>query len=310
MKTWWVNQNRTYHHEVGGGYLWSPKTKANGNRNVFYDNMTEVKPGDFVLSFRQTYVRAIGVAESACYSHPKPDFGTGKRVQWDNDGWKVDVRFFDLPCPLRPREHMDQIGPVLPAKYGPLQANGDGIQPVYLAELSESLEAVLLGLIERAGNDLSLFHALSRSYEQKARLSGGSVGVPADDPTAPGADGRSRETRAFREQVLRLEPRCRLSGIENPQFLKVRHVKPWNLASESERFDPENGLTFAPHYAVLFSKGAIAVDERGFLVHSREVAESDFDKLDLPVSRKLWLGEFTDPQRQYLEAHREWVFRR
>ena len=30
MRYWWVNQNQTYRHDIGGGYLWSPKRNANG----------------------------------------------------------------------------------------------------------------------------------------------------------------------------------------------------------------------------------------------------------------------------------------
>lgn len=54
MRYWWVNQNKTYVHEVGGGYLWSPKVYANGRRNRFYDSMTEAAPGDVVFSFCNT----------------------------------------------------------------------------------------------------------------------------------------------------------------------------------------------------------------------------------------------------------------
>jgi len=51
MRYWWVNQNQTYRHEVAGGYLWSPKRKANGGDNPFYESMREVASGDIVLSF-------------------------------------------------------------------------------------------------------------------------------------------------------------------------------------------------------------------------------------------------------------------
>ena len=49
MRYWWVNQNQTYHHEVQGGYLWSPKRNANGARNPFYESMREVAPGDLIF---------------------------------------------------------------------------------------------------------------------------------------------------------------------------------------------------------------------------------------------------------------------
>ena len=61
MQFWWVNQNKTYQHEISGGYLWSPKTKANGNINSFYDNMTKVAVGDIVFSFKDTLILAIGI---------------------------------------------------------------------------------------------------------------------------------------------------------------------------------------------------------------------------------------------------------
>ncbi len=77
MQFWWVNQNQTYQHEISGGYLWSPKTKANGNINSFYDNMTKVAVGDIVFSFKDTLILAIGIITSQGYSHPKPSaFGT------------------------------------------------------------------------------------------------------------------------------------------------------------------------------------------------------------------------------------------
>jgi hypothetical protein len=56
MRYWWVNQNRTYQHEVTGGYLWSPKRKSNGAVNPFYESMREVTPGDIVLSFADTRI--------------------------------------------------------------------------------------------------------------------------------------------------------------------------------------------------------------------------------------------------------------
>ena len=85
MRYWWVNQNQTYRHEVGGGYLWSPKRKANQAQNPFYDFMREVAPGDVVFSFADTVIRAIGIAASHAYEAPKPlEFGQAG-AYWDND---------------------------------------------------------------------------------------------------------------------------------------------------------------------------------------------------------------------------------
>jgi hypothetical protein len=91
MRYWWVNQNQTYRQEVAGGYLWSPKRKANGDRNPFYEFMREVSPGDLVYSFADTRIPAFGIARSHAYEAAKPtEFGEAGR-NWDAIGWRVDI---------------------------------------------------------------------------------------------------------------------------------------------------------------------------------------------------------------------------
>jgi len=51
LKYWWVNQNKTFEEEVGGGYMWSPQLKKNGMKNPFYEFMLQVQPGDIVFSY-------------------------------------------------------------------------------------------------------------------------------------------------------------------------------------------------------------------------------------------------------------------
>ena len=50
-KYWWVNHKQTFKSEIGGGFLWSPKLKSNGDRNYFYDTMMDAQVGDCVFSY-------------------------------------------------------------------------------------------------------------------------------------------------------------------------------------------------------------------------------------------------------------------
>lgn len=95
VRYWWVNQNQTYKREVEGGFLWSPKTNRDGRRNRFYDNMTEVSPGDLVLSFCDTEIKAIGIATGSAVSAEKPNFAN-IGGQWENEGWTVPVEFEEV----------------------------------------------------------------------------------------------------------------------------------------------------------------------------------------------------------------------
>jgi putative restriction endonuclease len=114
MRYWWVNQNQTYRHEVAGGYLWSPKRKANGGVNPFYESMREVAPGDIVLSFADTRIAAIGIARSHCYECPKPrEFGSAG-MNWSDIGWKVEVKFTELVNRIRPADQWKSFVPASP----------------------------------------------------------------------------------------------------------------------------------------------------------------------------------------------------
>jgi hypothetical protein len=114
--------------EFQGGHLWSPKRKSNHAINPFYEFMREVAPGGVILSFQNTRIVAIGIAQSSCYEAPKPvEFGSAG-MNWSNIGWKVEVRYFPLTTRTRPADEMTILGPLLPGRYSPLQANGSGLR--------------------------------------------------------------------------------------------------------------------------------------------------------------------------------------
>ena len=156
MRYWWVNQNQTYRQEVSGGYLWSPKRKANQAANPFYDFMREVSPGDVIFSFSETLIRAIGIAASHAYEAPKPLEFKETGAYWDKIGWRVDIRFHELRLPIKPSQHMAVLNPLLPKRYAPLQASGAGLQSVYLTRVPEELAAALIDLLGAEAHDLVL----------------------------------------------------------------------------------------------------------------------------------------------------------
>lgn len=142
-------QNRTYDQEIPGGFLWSPKTKRNGGRNQFYDNMTEVHPGDVVFSYYDGMIKAVGIAIGIAESSSKPEFGSSGE-SWSSDGWLVPVRFKELGKGLRPKSQIDRLRPHLPKKYSPLRNTGGGLQSVYLAAIPENLARELILLLSVA----------------------------------------------------------------------------------------------------------------------------------------------------------------
>jgi putative restriction endonuclease len=247
MRYWWVNQNQTYRHEIAGGYLWSPKRNAKGARNPCYELMREVAPGDLIFSFMDTRICAVGIALSYCWESPKPlEFGNSGQ-NWEDSGWRVKVQFTELSNKVRPKECIDVVRPLLPDKYSPLQPNGNGLQSVYLTEVPTVLAEVLFGLIGQEVAPLTLAAANVKpvstddldSWERKIEQR------VVNDRSIPETDRlaiiRARKGQGlFKERVVKIESKCRITGVENPVHLVASHCKPWRDSSNEERLNGEN----------------------------------------------------------------------
>jgi hypothetical protein len=104
MSYWWVNQNQTAKHEIGGSYLWSPKLNRNDSYNQFYENMRLAEPGDVVFSFYDQHIQHLGIVQSRAVTAPKPTEFAGAGHYWSEEGWLVPVQWRALPLPYRPKD--------------------------------------------------------------------------------------------------------------------------------------------------------------------------------------------------------------
>jgi putative restriction endonuclease len=305
MNYWWVNQNQTYKEELTGGFLWSPKTTKDGKRNQFYDNMELVRRGDLILSFSDARIQAVGIAQGAAQTAAKPDFGS-KGDYWLNEGWLVSVEFIELKEKPRPKDIIDEIRPLLPKKYSPLQQSGDGNQGVYLAAIDASLAKLLLSksdfvpaLIKVPDEDEQKADAEQKTVEGRT-----DIGVTQKQQLVQSRRGQG----VFRANVRLNENRCRVTGVNNSDFLIASHIKPWSESTDKEKLDGNNGLLLAPHVDQLFDKGWISFSNEGDLLLSPKL---DRDILQCwAIAPVLNVGRFSADQCYYLEYHRKNKFRK
>lgn len=322
MRYWWVNQNQTYRHEVGGSYLWSPKRKSNNQRNAFYESMREVAPGDIVFSFFESRIAAIGIAKSYCYESPKPtEFGTAG-ANWGAIGWKIDVSFQEISNRVRPKEHMLSLAALLPRKYSPLRPNGDGLQSVYLTEVNADFSLTLLRII---GSEVSSVRDVAVKVNREARLN------PGMEPTLNDwesrvesiiqSDSRIPETQRlaliqarrgqgqFRAGVQLIERACRVTKVDRPEHLIASHTKPWRDSTNEERLDGENGFLLTPTVDHLFDEGFISFENSGDLILSPVVDRISIARMGISSDQKTNVGSFSEGQKRFLEYHRDNVLR-
>lgn len=309
MEYWWVNHKQTFRHEVPGGYMWSPKLRTDGASSHFYDNMTKVSPGDIVFSYADAEIRAIGVATARASAAPKPsEFGQAG-TNWENDGWFVPVEFKLVDRPLRPKDHMEVIAPLLPEKYSPIQANGNGNQTAYLASISEAMAVKLVALLN-ASSMLSHLEGIGVSSEMEEEDDRAEALLrQRADITATEKEQLVKARRGqgvFRANVETIEPRCRITGLGLKEHLRASHIKPWRSSTNVERLDGNNGLLLAPHVDHLFDKGFLSFDEHGGILVSRRLNPSVLEAWR--IDQRANVGTFTAGQSAYLAYHRAHIF--
>jgi len=293
--------------------MWSPQRNNNGSYSQYYENMRHVDPGDIVLSYAGGQIMAVGVALSSAYEAPKPtEFGAAGDV-WSDLGWRVDVAFRELaPAQrVRPKDHLDELLPRRPAKYSPIQENGNGLT-AYLFEMPEDFAHVLLAKLEGA-LELQIAQALIQNDVDLRRIGEDKVEAflmraPLETTEKRALIAARRGQGRFREGVSYVEPECRFTGVDNPVLLVASHMQPWHRChTNDERLDPYNGLMLTPTYDRLFDRGLVTFSSDSHLMLSPRLPSEDIRKIRMDPA--LSTPPFREEQMKYLAYHREHVFK-
>ena len=213
---------------------------------------------------------------------------------------------------------MQKIEPLLPKKYAPLQPNGEGLQAVYLTAISDELAGALVDLVGRGAH----------SFVRDAQFKLGHQQLPATglieweeheleqlmaDRTIESTTRKSvvlarRGQGLFKQRVLLIEQRCRITGVDRIEHLRASHCKPWRDSNNSERLDGSNGLLLTPSADHLFDRGFISFEGKGRLLISPVVHHDSLRKMGIDPTGRINVGAFNADQEKFLRFHRENVF--
>jgi hypothetical protein len=217
-------------------------------------------------------------------------------------------------------DHIEVLKTVLPQRYSPLQANGNGIQSIYLTELSSRFAEVLSGLIGEEARPLLAGRAADAAVEDGRLVTGDDLDVwerkleeqLESDVTVTETD-REAIVRArvgqglFKQRVMQIETSCRITGVNNLSHLMASHCKPWRDSTNEERLNGENGLLLTPSIDHLFDRGFIGFEDSGDLIISPVAHRPSLQKMGVETNRLVNVGQFTEGQRKFLDYHRNGV---
>ena len=317
MKFWWVNHKQTFRQEFDGGYVWCPKRKSNGAKNHFYETLREIQIGDMVFSYANAAVQGFGIADTYCYSCPRPDEFGRIGESWDRGGWRADVEFKRFPTPFRTANHTTEIAPYLPKKYSPIRADGFGNQGAYFSEISESFAHLIL---EKA--DPIIFSKLTSStVEESFSELGDGISVISDwedrqqkaientndipETTRLALIQARRGQGLFRRNISQNEHSRRGTKVYNPAHLIASHIKPWRESNNEERLSAENGLLLTPSIDHLFDRGFISFEDLGEVIISPVADRASLKKMGVDIDNLPKTQSFNVDQRHFLDYHRK-----
>lgn len=300
---WWVSQNQTYTHEVGGGYLWAPTTNKKGVVTTSYGNMTKIRQGDIIFSFAGKEIKAVGVALGNAFPAIKPRVFKKAGAAWNDDGWKVDVLYVSTVNPIQPRNHMMLLAPLLPNKHSPIRKDGTGNQ-VYLCEISSSVADTLLALTFTAVPEAPALLLSDLAFDPEEQALVGEVAL-AETVKATLIQAR-RGQGLFRSRVQSIENACRVTNVDAKEFLVASHIKPWKDSDNDERLDGNNGLFLSPHIDKLFDGGFISFTQKGKMLVSPQLELDVLKKW--AINPSLNYGRFNADQAYFLTHHNEVLF--
>ena len=311
MAFWWVNHKQTREHEVGSGYIWSPYRNANGAFNQTYENMRYARVGDIVFSYADGRIGAVGRVTSEASPSPKPvEFGNVGEY-WANEGWLVEVDFTPVRKPLRPRDHIQAIGPLLPVKHSPVQKSGHGNQGCYLAGISDSLGHLLMALTQADELALAAPRFNLQESEPTSEVLEDLHRIEADKTIPETQRLQLAKARVgqglFRKRVILLDQACRVTGVSDKRVLIASHIKAWKDSSNAERISGYNGVLLSPHVDALFDDHLITFENDGRMHVHLSLPEEVLDRWSIDPSKRV--EAFRPEQTQFLEHHRH-VFER
>lgn len=236
---------------------------------------------------------------------PKPsDFGTVGDV-WNTDGWCVKVDFHELDNKIRPKDNMSILKPLLPEKYSPLQANGNGNQAVYLAEIPAELANKLIELI--GVEAVTIVNQISADVQRSVEEQQAENEINQNTQVGPTERAQLIKARIgqgkFRINVEQIEKCCRVTKSTAKNLLIASHIKPWRYSNDQEKIDGNNGLLLAPHIDKLFDAGYISFKQDGTMLISDKLDRNILRQWGIPES--LNVGRFSDSQEKYLQYHRD-----
>lgn len=301
MSYYIVFQNKTYHEELAGGYLWAPKKTSSGKEIFHWSNMTKVKKGDIIFSMYKRKLVSVNTAKDRCIDANRPTDLDSINL-WEKEGWIINTEYNVLKNPIAIDDYIEEILDLCQEKYAPFTKQGKGSQG-YLFEISNEMGKYLLELASNKNDNIDSLSKEEKEYIEDME----SLLNKFKDETEKETTVKTRVGQGlFKNKLLSKSCECKLCRLNIKELLIASHCKPWKVCNNKERLDVNNGMLLCPTHDALFDKGLITFDDEGNIKISDKINENQFELLNINKNMKIDINE---KQLDYIAYHREVIFK-
>lgn len=308
---WWIACGQHFDGEADSGSIWRPTLSAKGNKWQPYENIKNFALGDIVFYYSKSHIRAIGIVKSTYEEILRPE---RYDINYDEStlGYSCDVKFikFKPIHRVKVKKYYSVLKPCLPKKLSPIWKNGYSTRnyssklEINFVERLFQISSVYKEVIDCLIDDVPFYDPHPAIKDINDIVKNRDITSTEKTQLIKARLGQGK----FKMNVSKIEGKCRITGISNIKFLIASHIKPWSDSDNNERLDGHNGFLLAPHIDSLFDNGYISFDNNGHLLISAKLDIEIINQYGLNI--ELNVGRFTTKQMEYLEYHRNNVFKK
>lgn len=113
----------------------------------------------------------------------------------------------------------------------------------------------------------------------------------------------------YRDKLLSECPFCPITMINDERLLIASHIKPWAVATDSEKLDPKNGFMLSPLFDKLFDRGLMTFSEDRRIVLSNWISPKNKERLGIKDGQFIQMLPLDEARQSYMQFHRSSVFK-
>lgn len=151
--------------------------------------------------------------------------------------------------------------------------------------------------------------ALVYTYGKKGEKISASVAVPKESSRQNEIRKARQGQGIYRDKLLSECPFCPITMINDERLLIASHIKPWAVATDSEKIDPKNGFMLSPLYDRLFDRGLMTFTEDRRIVLSNWISPKNKERLGIKDGQFIQLLPLDEDRQSYMQFHRASVFK-